>query len=332
MNEFPDEIMRNLLLQILARRARDIQLPVPSKEVDYPPVTAALHSLLEVIHKNGELILPDLGPPNGTIAIFSDYSGDCRGSDFLTYSFLFMAYNYRDAFGEEVAVLRHKFLGDTPNKEISYKDLRFGPVFRMLPDYLSALDQFVAGWLVTVAVEKRIRTVMGFEGAGASDYISNILENAGVGGWKPNVAERVLRISHLASYLAAIVVSEGQKVFWMTDNDSVVPNSVQGQRAMTIFNTLLPEYSNKKIATFGWAVPFENPKCTTHLDLLSATDLACGTLTDYLSARNTQRTTSSKTRSLLQWLSRDGSGLKKLSMEMRLLDDGYMNMRKIFFD
>jgi hypothetical protein len=208
MNECPDEIMRNLMLQILARQARNVQIPIPSKEVDYPPVTAALHGLLEVMHKNGALTLPELGPPNETVAIFSDYSGDCRGSDFLTYSFLFMAYNYRDAFDEQVAALRRKFLGATPTKEISFKDLRFGPVSRMLPDYLNALDQFVAGWLVTVAVEKRIRTVMGYEGPGASDYILNLLENVGVGGWKPNVAERVLRIAHLASYLAAVVVSE----------------------------------------------------------------------------------------------------------------------------
>lgn len=320
------------MVQLLARRANRIQLPIPSNEVEYPPITAALHSLLEVIHGNRRLILPEMGFPNETIAIFSDYSGDNKESDYLTYSFLLMAYNYRDAFGEEVAQLRHEFLSASLTKEIAFKDLRFGPIDRMLPHYLDKLDKFVAGWLVTVAIEKKIRTAMGYEGLGGTDYILNLLENSGVGGWTTNVAERVLRITHLASYLAAVVVSEGQKVFWMTDNDDIVPNDAQGQRAMNIFSTLIPEYTSKNILRVGWAVPFQNSTCTTHLDLLSATDLACGVLSEYLSTRNSQKTISPSKSLLVQWLSSDSSTLKKLSVEMRLFDDGYMNMREIVFE
>ena len=33
---------------------------------------------------------------------------------------------------------------------------------------------------------------------------------------------------NLADYLAAVAVPEGQKVFWMTDNDALVPSAQLG--------------------------------------------------------------------------------------------------------
>jgi hypothetical protein len=160
-------------------------------------------------HSQGALDLPDFRPPNETVALFSDYSGEHSRSFFFSYSFLFIAYNYRDIIRDELAELRRRFSLDKTRTEIAYKQLHCGPIRSMLPAYFDALDTFVAGWLITVIVDKAIPTLMGIGGPGAKDYIRRVLEDGGVGGWKPKVAERMLRIAHFASYLSALVLSDG---------------------------------------------------------------------------------------------------------------------------
>lgn len=186
----------------------------------------------------------------------------------------------------------------------------------MLPAYFDALDTFVAGWLITVIVDKAIPTLIGIGGPGAKDYIHRVLEDGGVGGWKPKVAERMLRIAHFASYLSALVLSDGLKLFWMTDNDAIVPNAQQAQRTIEVFHSLIPEYTSKKLGDVGWATPFSDRECMLHHDLLSAADLAAGAFCDYC---NSQRqpdmgTMPARSEPVLEWLARKGSGLRKTTV------------------
>lgn len=318
------DFVREITKAMISRSAGAIEFPTSREGVVFPPLTAAVDAVLRELHEREQLVLPDLGAPNQTIGIFSDYAGDDRGSDFVSYSFLLMAYNYHDVFGEEVQRLRQKFMMSHLEKEIAYKDRGFGPIARALPGYLEALDDRVAGWLVSVAVDKRLKTVMGFPGHEGEEEIRKQFESAGVGGWKTAVGERVLRVAHLASYLLAVVVGEGQKVFWMTDNDDIVANQTKGQRTMRIFQSLIPEYTRKRVGTVGWAVPFQDPRSMVHEDLLSATDLACGAISGHLRLNSDEAAATKAAEPIVRWLSRDGVGLRKILIRLVLADGGHL--------
>ncbi len=48
-----------------------------------------------------------------------------------------------------------------------------------------------------------------------------MLEAEEIGHWKPEIAEKALRVTHFVSFLTALLAHDGQKIFWMTDNDAM---------------------------------------------------------------------------------------------------------------
>ena len=69
-----------------------------------------------------------------------------------------------------------------------------------------------------------------------------MLSDAGLGEWKREVAERLLRLTHLAAFLTALLAHNGQKLFWMTDNDSICPNEDAHKQALTLVDRVLAVY------------------------------------------------------------------------------------------
>ena len=45
----------------------------------------------------------------------------------------------------------------------------------------------------------------------------------GLGNWDLAVVEKLMRVVHMAAYLAALG-ADGQKIFWMSDHDSICAN------------------------------------------------------------------------------------------------------------
>ena len=292
-------------------------VPLPLLRRD-PPSTQYSHLIESVEHllvesdRQQKLILPELSAFNNrSLGVFSDYSGEGPGRYFV-YSVLVCGLNMLAPFEACMAAIRPRFgLGA---KEIAYKDLKMGQIRRALPDYLAAADG-IPGFLCTVAVDKRIMSVFGIEQDTRQRLVA-VLEDAGLGVRKPEVAEKLLRVTHLAAYLTALVGHNGQNVFWMTDHDAICPTPGQHMQLLEAFVRVLPYYQRpgSQFDKVGGATPFAERSVKMN-DLLSLPDLAAGTLNDYLSKwgglQPNENRFKSGTDKIMLWLGKAGIGLKK---------------------
>ena len=122
-----------------------------------PEYASFSHLLAHAISQLKEL--PDFSDDT-KIAVMSDFSGEHKGARFNTYSFLLMAYNKVGPFEKKVHELRERYGLLQPYSEFAFKDLAFGPRSRALPDFLHLIDNFIHGAVVTIAIDKRIGSVL----------------------------------------------------------------------------------------------------------------------------------------------------------------------------
>jgi hypothetical protein len=297
----------------------DLDLLHKAEDKEYPVLAQVLQRELRLHHARGKLSLPDLRVfGNDAVAVFSDYSGESSGR-FYTYTALVCGYSYTGRFIDRMKLVRKAHKLD--EKEIEFKDLRMGQLRRALPEYLDALDH-LPGFLCTLAVDKRIATLFAHPRNGTRQTLARILETEGLGTWKPDVAEKLLRIVHFTAFLTALLSHDGQKIFWMTDHDAICPTPEAHKSLLSVFDRVLAIYTRPgcRYPLVGGAVPFE-PRAIGMLDLLSAADLVAGAIEPCIPARGSKPDGDTRVKSgadkVLVWLACDGIGLKKATIMIR---------------
>jgi hypothetical protein len=234
---------------------------------------------------------------------------------------------YRERDGME----RHS-LG---TKEIEFKDFGMGQIRRALPGDLAPLNA-VPGFLLTLAVHQKLVSLFGPQGKDTRELIARILSEVGVGERKTKVNEKLLRVVHLAAFLTGLLAQDGQSIIWITDNDEIAPTPEMHQKTLVLFERVLGIYARKGInfQELGGALPFKERDLKT-LDLLSATDIVAGSLDQYLTELDSVSTEEVKVKAgadhVLQWLSHDGVGLKKMNIIMRPGADGNVEASALEF-
>ena len=299
---------------------------VPDSE-EYPWFIRELQKQLQALEARNELLLPNIRDENESIAIFSDYGGESSDSKYLTYSFLVCAWNQTGLFNNAMETLRNETGLNEPFKEIAFKDFRYGPIKRALERYLTNLSNLVNGYLLTVVVEKSVGSIFGTNRKTTHEFITKTLSENGFGTWKPDIAEKLLRITHFSAYLVALLSRSGQKVIWMTDHDSIAPTNERFMDVLNLFSNLLRHYCKHELSTIGGAVPFEE-KSPMFLDLLSAPDVVAGSVEHYFSrahGKNEEPQIKEEANHVLRWLSGQGVALKKHTMIIRGQEDGLVS-------
>jgi len=292
---------------------------------EYPLLSQTLQTQLKRSDARGRLFLPDLRAfGNTSVAIFSDYSGE-SGGQYYVYSALVCGYGLTGTFNRQMKSVRseHK-LGE---KEIAFKDFGMGQIRRALPDYLSALNHLVPGFLCTLAVDKRLTSLFGPQEHAMTKQLSEMLKAENLGDRKPDVAEKLLRVVHLAAFLTALLAHDGQKILWMTDHDAICPNEEMHQYALSLFQRILAIYTRPGCTypVLGGALPFAE-RSVEMLDLLSSPDVVAGSVAQYLTKRDSMRhediTVKAGCDDVLSWLAQDGLGLKKATFLLRRAESG----------
>lgn len=287
----------------------------------YVPLVRMLEEVLASKDRKGQLLLPELRfDGNETVAAFSDYGGEASDARYQTYASLICGWNHSYPFFAEMAALRATTgLGD---KEIAFKDLRFGPLRRALPSYLKLADLSVCGLLVTVIVDKGVETLHGNNGRKTRQYVCKTLAEHDLGVWAADVAEKLGRVVHLVAYLIALLSRAGHKVLWMTDHDAIAPNEAQFQSALRMFASVLDLYADHGFELVAGALPDK----MLGRDLLSLADLAAGATEHlYTHTRNRrQHRHKDAVTQILEWLGHDGLALKKLTVVVRRNADGHL--------
>ena len=305
----------------VAWKRPDLNILRQEYEGQYSHFVEIVQEKILMSHKRGRLVLPNLAAfGNNVVGVFSDYGGEHKESRYLTYSVLICTFDLRDLLSEKISDIRKEYqLG---SKEIAYKDFRMGQVLRALPDYLLTLSNYLPGFLLTLAVQKKAMEAFAPNSKETSDLLGAALKSIGVEGRKPRGNEKLARVVELVAFLTALLGKDGQKVFWMTDHDEISPTLAKHEETLGVFQVLLRVFcrDNQTFSLVGGALPFEQ-RDVGMLDLLSATDICAGALAEYLTQREMRDEDKIPVKPgckhVLQWLGHDGIGLKKMNIIVR---------------
>jgi hypothetical protein len=200
-----------------------------------------------------------------------------------------------------------------------------GVLRNTLPEYLHLLENFVPGILFTLAIEKKLDSLFGPAETSTKQFVAETLAQLGFGERIANDAEKLVRIVHTTAFLVGLLARDGQKIFWMTDNDNICSNNELMLKVLDLFAQVLNLYVGPgcKFPVLGGATPFA-PRDLHTLDLLSAADVVAGSLEQFLSRRDADFPEVPMVKPgadvVLQWLGHQGIALKKMNMVMRLRD------------
>lgn len=284
-----------------------------------PNFIKVLHGQLEEL--NGHTVmLPNLHPSN-FVGIFSDYGGDEKDSAYFTYSFLFIALDAAlslDITGT-LDRIRARHGLDTPRKEVSFKDLRYGQLDRAVPEWLDAVNG-IPGMLFTLVVDKTARSIVTRNSDEALDTLVGEMIAHDIDAWrKRKTAERSLRIGHCVAYWCSLLCREDQQVIWITDRDSVAENASATDSMKRLVPSALAQYRNDLRVTFAFGADHELPPQFRNMkDFTSYADLVAGSVANGFTAAIPRSTdTKSKIVHILRWLAWQHIGLKKVTILIR---------------
>ncbi len=268
--------------------------------------------------------LPDFSGDT-KIAVMSDFSGEHKGANFNTYSFLIMAYNKVGPFMVQVGELRRKHGIVEPYGEFAFKKLASGPRSRALPEFLHLVDNFIHGAVITIAIEREIDTVFGRSKKETYPLIEEQLETMGFGRWKGAAGEKVLRVCHSIAIFVALTTNEDQRLLWYCDNDVINEDARERGFGDTqkIFVRALGMYCKHRFELIGFGKSFHDK---SHLDdLLSIPDFAAGVVQDLLQAHRTGEDNvpgGEEKKALMKWIATQEKFLSKITIQISRLPDG----------
>lgn len=277
--------------------------------------------------------LPDFSDDK-KIAVMSDFSGEHKGAHFNTYSFLILAYDKIGPFIKQIKKLRREHGLLVPYSEFAFKDLRYGPRSRALPEFLRLVDNFIHGAVITIAIDKEIDTVFGISRAETHPLIEKQLASMGFGKWKGIAGEKVLRVCHSIALFTALTTKENQRLLWYCDNDVINENAQDRGFSDTqqIFLHTLGMYAKHKFDLIGFGKSFDDK---SHLDdLLSIPDFAAGVVQDLLQAHKTGKDNISggeEKIALLRWIATQGKFLSKITIQITKLANGELGSGVVDF-
>lgn len=290
-----------------------------------PSISPNHHYFCHVLAGVLELIaeLPDFADDN-KIAIMSDYGGEHSDARYSTYSFLFLALNKNGPFQTHMQELRRKHKILDRYSEFKYKDLKYGPRSRALPEYLQLVDSFIHGAVITVAIDKTIGSVFGSTRSEGYSMIAEQLEVDDFGNWPGHVGEKVLRVLHILAAFTAVLTHDRQRLLWYSDTDQINEDAKDRSFAdvQKLFGRIGAMYMTHGFDVLWFAKSFSEKGYLD--DLLSVPDLAAGMLQDLLTARDSGADIpgSDEKLAVLKWLATPAKFLSKIHVRIAHKDDG----------
>lgn len=286
--------------------------------------------LLNGIVQESILQLPDFSD-DSKVAVMSDFGGEHSGARFNTYSFLFLAYNKVGPFEQKVKELREKYGLLSPYSEFAYKKLRSGARSRALREYLELVDHFVHGAIITIAIDKRIKTVFGAEREQAHPVMVEQLKKDGLGEWAGPAAEKVLRVTTMIAAFTELLTHENQRLLWYSDKDLINEDGKRRDFTHTqqIFYRMLGMYMTHRLDVVGLGKSFDKK---SHLDdLLSVPDLAAGVTQDLLQQYETRENISGGDEKIMvmRWIATPAKYLCKVTVQITRTANGEIGYESV---
>ena len=279
-----------------------------------------LNTLSEVftsVEKHHAGIFPNLRKAQCLFAA-SDYGGEHAGAAYQTIAILLADIADCAAWQSTQVGVRAQFLPD--KRRMAFKSLNDGVRRRALYPFLESANK-LPGLLATFVVANTVKSLF-IKGARLK---AKALELDVLRTLSPTVAEKLLRIVHLLSFLIAGLSAPGQDLLWVTDEDAIAANAERVKHlvealARVSSNCLPHALRHLRVATARQ----DNGDLSVE-DLLSIADIAAGGLSTGLETMLGRRgaplsgfllpppaDVARKTRSVLDWFSDNTQPLRRI--------------------
>ncbi len=293
-------------LVVFANRTlrRDPPLPLLDDR-GAPAFLQVLDEQLTTYHASGDLLLPDLREAE-SVTVLSDYGGEHKEAQYRTYSFLFTASDFVLPLLEGVREIRERHRLEI---EIAFKERRFGPLRRALPEILNLVDR-TPGLLFTLAVDRKVTSIIDRNSREGARRVAEAFAELGVAEWDRDRYEKVARILHCCTYFLGLLGRDGHRVFWMTDHDAIAAGERQQQALLALLAKMAGQYGPRRFDRFGFTPPFlaraDRPLAADVSELLAAADLAAGAICELLGDYDAagELRISERSESIARWLAR----------------------------
>lgn len=212
----------------------------------------------------------DLPSFDGSIInIFSDYSGQHRGSKYETITALYFDLEASTTWEMKRRQIRNKLLPDA--RRMSFKSLNDRYRQKALVPFLEAANDIV-GLLITLIINKSIRELC----VGAADFE---IAKSSLGlhrQWTLAALERTLRVAHLIGLLVGGLSRPHQNIYWISDEDSLFANMKQTQDLSTILGKITGLYAPRQLGELGLGTTSIDPGDRYEEDAAAIADLTAG--------------------------------------------------------
>jgi len=263
--------------RVAVRAAEPVAVRRP-EFVMWNQVTSAV-GLLQVIDqkitdanaRNG-WFLPHFGDAQALLA-FSDYSGEHRAASHEVITFVIASSTHLAEWEAKRRLVRHQH--QLESRRMAYSKLGDDLKDHALRGFLASFDSLDAV-VCSLAINKKITSV--FDASGSVNFKEWGLESWN--GWKPRPFEKMLRVTHLGSFLCAGLASEGQDLIWVTDDDVIAANAKRIQQVTAQFAHLLDQYLTRKLRHFRFATTAADTGLLDVEDMTSLPDLVGGAIAD----------------------------------------------------
>jgi hypothetical protein len=264
--------------------------------------------------------LPDLSVSQSVI-ITSDYSGENKKSPFQIYSFLFTEIDSCLEWNTRRNNFRQSYFAD--NRRISFKNLNDTQREKALIPFLEMANH-LNGLSFTVAIDNSIGTI--FSGPAPLDLENKEFDEFAI--WKPLVLEKAFRILHFISFFIAGLSSEGQNIYWFSDEDNIAANPARLSQLTKVFASILGGYLTINLGHIKCGTTENDDGTLLIEDLAAIPDLIAGAVNEQLIVNENNPGIpdafwimspdySRKTTSITWWLADANKPLKRLFCSLR---------------
>ena len=279
--------------------------------------------------------LPHLG--GREIIIATDSSGLHQENPFETLGLLILDFDFALKWEVLRQAIRRDILKDS--RRMSFKQLNEPVRRRALIPFLCAADT-INGLCLTIAVNKQIDFLCG----GRWMYEQLIASRTLKALWTFESFDRMIRTTHFISLVMAGLCSEGQNVFWISDQDEMFESSQKSEDTLRVLSACYKTFINWPMGTISAGTTEMDKGDRFEEDFAAIPDLAAGALAEIvmrmknLSGANVSEIpaaglitdVSPKSDILLSWLADNTQMLKRISLFFDQREDGKFCVSKIW--
>jgi hypothetical protein len=196
----------------------------------------------------------------------------------------------------------------------------------VLPDFLEATNH-INGLSVTFLIHRSIKSLFDFP---AQENAATVLAKEGYGDWKPEIAEKLLRIVIFQGFFSAALTGQHHRYVWITDRDAIAETPDKLAQLGEIFNRIIAHYCQWTFRELGYGTELTDEKTHPVNDLLSITDLIAGAALEYFDSQEAhgsgEEQVQVKSDIILRWVADDSQSLRRLFIKIQPADSGGLAM------